>query len=183
MQVMVPQPLTAAQARWKSPNQLCKLLMHDLLLLRSSCMHCALVLPCPLVLPCRLVLNLFYGFCPLDRCVCSSLMGCGCSVRHLVPDMQTVVLGAFVIMVHAVNCHWVIDICTIWNMHSLHGALADSVKLHQGNVVVQGGHEQADDSKTASMVKEGSLEGAKTTLSNPVFQSAVDDVSDVEELQ
>jgi len=33
------------------------------------------------------------------------------------------------------------------------------------------------------MVKEASLEGAKTTLSNPVFQSAVDDVSDVEELQ
>ncbi|KAA6429717.1 MAG: hypothetical protein FRX49_00151 [Trebouxia sp. A1-2] len=47
----------------------------------------------------------------------------------------------------------------------------------------QGGHEQADDSKTAAMVKEASLEGAKTTLSNPIFQSAVDDVSDVEELQ
>ena len=37
MQVMAPQPLTAAQARWKSPNQLCKPLTHDLLLLRSSC--------------------------------------------------------------------------------------------------------------------------------------------------
>ncbi|KAL0030805.1 hypothetical protein WJX77_007386 [Trebouxia sp. C0004] len=47
----------------------------------------------------------------------------------------------------------------------------------------QGGHEQADDSNTVPTVKEGSLEGAKTTLSNPVFQSAVDDVSDVEELQ
>ena len=93
------------------------------------------------------------------------------------------VLGALVIMVHAVKCHWVRDICTIWNMHSLHGTLADVVKLHQGKVVVQGGHEQADDSKTAPMVTEASLEGAKTTLSNPVFQSAVDDVSDVEELQ
>ena len=65
----------------------------------------------------------------------------------------------------------------------MHITLADAAKLHEGNVVVQGGHEQAGDSKTASMVKEASLEGAKTTLSNPVFQSAVDDVSDVEELQ
>ncbi len=94
--------------------------------------------------------------------------------------MQTVV---FVSMMHAVKCHWVINICTVWNMHCLHSTLADAVKLHQGNVGVQGGHEQADDSKTAPMVKEASLEGAKTTLSNPVFQSAVDDVSDVEELQ
>jgi len=68
-------------------------------------------------------------------------------------------------------------------MHCLHSTLADAVKLHQGNVVLQGGHEQADDSNTAPMLKEGSLEGAKTTLSNPVFQSAADDVSDVEELQ
>jgi len=94
MQVMVPQPVTAAQARWKSPNQLCKLLMHNLLLLRSSCMHCAG----------PLVLSLFDGFCPLGRCVCSSLMSCSCSVGHFVPDMQTVFLGAFVSMVHAVRC-------------------------------------------------------------------------------
>jgi hypothetical protein len=62
MQVMAPQALTAAQARWKSANQLCKLLTHDLLLLRSSCMHCA----------CPLFVSLSDGFCPLDRCVCSS---------------------------------------------------------------------------------------------------------------
>ncbi len=55
-------------------------------------------------------------------------------------------------------------------------------KCIKGSIAVQGGHEQAD-SKTAPVVKEASLEGTKTTLSNPVFQSAVDDVSDVEELQ
>ncbi len=52
-------------------------------------------------------------------------------------------------------------------------------KCIKGSIAVQGGHEQAD-SKTAPVVKEASLEGTKTTLSNPVFQSAVDDV---EELQ
>ena len=35
MQVMAPQALTAAQAKWKSPNQMCKPLTHNLLLLRS----------------------------------------------------------------------------------------------------------------------------------------------------
>lgn len=107
-------------------------------------------------------------------------MGCSCSVGHFVPDMQTV---AYVSMMDAVTCQWVTETCTIWNMQCLHSTLADTVKVHQGNVGVQGGHEQADDSKTAAMVKEASLEGAKTTLSNPIFQSAVDDVSDVEELQ
>ena len=63
-------------------------------------------------------------------------MRCSCSFAHFVPGMQTVVLGAFVILVHAVKCHWVIDICTVWNMHSLHSTLADAVKLHQGDVVI-----------------------------------------------
>ena len=129
------------------------------------------------------------AFASLGSCVCSSLIGCACrlmggscSVRHFVPDM-TVDLGAFVSMLHAVKCLRAIAICTVWNMHRLHSIRADAVKLHQGNVALQVGHEQADDSKTAPMVKEASLEGAKTTLSNPVFQSAVDDVSEVEELQ
>lgn len=49
-------------------------------------------------------------------------------------------------------------------------------------VAAQGGVGHAEKSNVASDVKDLPVEGAKTTLSNPVFQSAVDDVSDIEEL-
>ncbi len=58
-------------------------------------------------------------------------MGCSCTVSvHLVPDVQTVDLGAFGSMLHAVKCQRVITICTVWKRYCLHSTLADAAKLH-----------------------------------------------------